>query len=159
MAASSCCQCACTSPCWNQPNPNKATVANHTCTSKFQYETVSRRKKLPKHFQEFRRNRLKSIQPRILFSTSKKLWFRSHMGMGFFGFQETNHRTRWAYGRYIVNLRRQPAGVTCAQWWAAASSLGLVIWTAKKHATVRRWIDGKKSEELWFSEQKSICTL
>ena len=63
MAASSCCQCACTSPCWNQPNPNKTIVANHTCTSKLQYETVSRRKKLPKHFQEFQRNRLKSIQP------------------------------------------------------------------------------------------------
>lgn len=29
----------------------------------------------------------KSIQPRILFSTSKKLRFNSHMGLGFFGFQ------------------------------------------------------------------------
>ena len=36
-------------------------------------------------------------------------------GHGVFGFQDTNHRTGWAYGRYIVNLRRQPAGVTCPQ--------------------------------------------
>ena len=76
MAASSCCQRACTSPRWCQPNPNEVTVENHTCTSKLQYETVSRRKKLPKHFQEFRRNRLSRFSHFTMRSLSPTCWSR-----------------------------------------------------------------------------------
>ena len=41
----------------------------------------------PKDFLSFTLPDFKSIQPRILFSTSKKLRFSSHMGLGFLGFQ------------------------------------------------------------------------
>ena len=88
MAASSFYQRACTSPRWNQPNPNEVTVANHTCTSKLQYEIVFAERNYQSISKNFEETASSRFSQGYYFPQAKNYGSAPTWAWGFLGFKK-----------------------------------------------------------------------